>query len=435
MTTTTQRDQSCIWHPYTQHQTADLPKTIVRGEGAYLFDQDSRRYLDLISSWWVNIHGHSHPKIAKAIYDQALTLEHVIFSGFTHEPAVKLAEKLLAILPDHFSKVFYSDNGSTAIEVALKMAYQYWRNQGQPAKKRFIGFEKGYHGDTFGSMATGKTSKFFEHFGDLFFSVDFFPYPETWQHDSQVSEKEQAVLTALKNHLEQYHQEIAAMIIEPLVQGASGMRMCRPVFLQELDKLMKSYQVLVIYDEVMTGFGRTGDYFACTKANTRPDIICVAKGLTGGFLPLSATICHESIYEAFLGDHFQQALAHGHSFAGNPLGCAAALASLALLTHPNTQTKMQMIETIHSEELQRLAGFEHIEKLRYCGTIAAFDVTLPSEYGSETSLALRKRFMERGLVIRPIANVVYLLPPYCISADDLREAYQIILEEIQGVFS
>lgn len=429
--TLSQRDQQTLWHPFTQHQTAVLPQCIKRGEGAYLIDENGHRILDLISSWWVNIHGHCHPAIAKAIYDQAMTLEHVIFSNFTHEGAVQVAEKLLTLLPLPFSKIFYSDNGSTAVEVALKMAYQYWHNQGETARRRFMAFDMGYHGDTFGAMSVGKRSGFFTPFEDLLFQVDFFPYPETWLQDETILQKEKAILTQLHEHLERYGNETAALIIEPLVQGASGMRMCRPEFLRELETLVRRYGVLIIYDEVMTGFGRTGSVFACLKAETTPDIICLAKGLTGGFLPLAVTACQEKIYQAFLGEHFHEAFAHGHSFTANPLGCAAALASLTILSSPETQAQMAMIERVHTEELIHFVA----DRRRYCGTIAAFDLPVKAMYGSAKSVALRERFSSLGLLIRPLGNVIYLMPPYCITEAELKRAYAILIEEIQGVIA
>lgn len=431
--TLAQRDQQAIWHPFTQHQTAALPMPIASGRGAYLYDEQGKAYLDLISSWWVNLHGHSHPAIAQAIYEQALKLEHVIFSGFTHEPAVSLAEKLLALLPSQFTKIFYSDNGSTSIEVALKMAYQYWRNQGETQRKRFMSFKSGYHGDTFGSMSLSKDSGFYTHFKDLFFSVDTFTYPETWMNDDVVELKEQQVLDTLAQHLEVHAKETAAIILEPLVQGASGMKMCRPSFLRQLEALIKSYGILIIYDEVMTGFGRTGSDFACQKANTNPDIICFAKGITGGFLPLAATACHEHIYAAFLDDSVANALIHGHSYTANPLGCAAGLASLELLLHPDTRTQMAMLERVHQQQLQSLMQTGLIEKPRYCGTIAAFDLKMKAGYGSKESTQLREKFLERGLLIRPLGNVFYLLPPYCVTEKQLNHVYDIILQEIQGV--
>lgn len=429
-----ERDQKTIWHPYTQHQLASNPFTIARGEGSYVFDENDKRYLDLISSWWVNLHGHGHPFIAKAIYEQAMKLEHVIFSDFTHEPAVKLAEGLLELLPNEFSKIFYSDNGSTAVEVALKMAYQYWRNVGQSQRKRFIAFDNGYHGDTFGAMSVGRCGIFI-NFEELLFDVATFPYPSTWIGDDQISQKEQHILTKLSAYLENDGNETAALIIEPLVQGTAGMQMCRPQFLRELERLVRPYGVLIIYDEVMTGFGRTGDFFACNKANTTPDIICLAKGITGGFLPLAVTACHEKIYQAFLGENFIKALAHGHSYTANPIGCAAALASLELLKKPETIMQIAMIEKVHKETLSQFSNEIPVEKLRYAGTIAGFDLKISAEYGSSASVKLRKYFTDQGLLIRPIGNVIYLLPPFCITEQELRSAYEIVAEAIQGVIA
>lgn len=433
MKTLSERDHAVIWHPLTQHQMTDLPLSIARGEGAHLIDHAGKHYLDLVSSWWVNIHGHAHPDIAEAIYEQAKTLEHVIFAGFTHEPAVLLAEELLTLLPGSFSKIFYSDNGSTSVEVAVKMAYQFWRNQNESQRTRFIVFENGYHGDTFGAMSVGKGCGWFHHFEELLFKVEIFPYPGTWNHDATVLQKEQQVLEKIAAYLEKWGNETAALIIEPLIQGSGGMNMCRPQFLQKLAELIKSHDILLIYDEVLTGFGRTGDMFACRKSETLPDIICLAKGLTGGFLPLSVTACHERIYQAFLSDNIAQALVHGHSFSANPLGCAASLASLKLLRSAKTQAKIRSIEKVHCEELISLANNTSLEKFRYCGTISAFNVKLTPEYGSAMSIQLREYFLKRGLLIRPLGNVVYLMPPYCVNEEELRRAYKIIQEIMQGV--
>ncbi len=431
MSTLLERDQVTIWHPFTQHQTAPLPIPIVRGEGAYLFDSHEKSYLDLISSWWVNIHGHAHPAIAKAIYEQALKLEQVIFAGFTHEPAVRVAETLLSLLPAGFTKIFYSDNGSTTVEVALKMAYQYWRNQGEK-RHRFLAFSGGYHGDTFGAMALGKSSKFYQSFADLLFEVDFAPYPATWQADEKVEEKEKEALQWIEAYLSRHGQETVAVIIEPLIQGASGMRVCRPAFLQALQDLVKQHEVLMIYDEVMTGFGRTGMNFACEKAKTTPDIICLAKGLTGGFLPLAVTACHEKIYQAFLGEEIDQALLHGHSYTANPLGCAAALASLALLRSETVLQQIQRIEALHQEMSSPLSALGRVENVRHCGVMAAFEWVTETAYGSSLSQNWREIFQKRGLIIRPLGRTFYLLPPYCISIDDLRGAYQVLLEVLES---
>lgn len=430
-----ERDQRVLWHPYTQHKMSAVPFMIKRAEGAYLFDENGKRYLDLISSWWVNLHGHAHPEIASAIYEQAMQLEHVIFAGFTHEPAIVLAEELLQLLPSEFAKVFYSDSGSSAVEVALKMAYQYWRNQGELQRKRFIAFQNGYHGDTFGAMSVGKKCGLFDHFGDLLFDVDTFAYPGTWLGDATIEEREQHVLRDLSHYLEHHATQVAGLIIEPLIQGVGGMNMCRPQFLRELERLAKSYHVLVIYDEVATGFGRTGDFFACNKANTTPDIICLAKGLTGGYLPLAVTVCQEKLYQAFLGDDFTAALAHGHSYTANPLGCAAALASLKLLKRPETIMQIKTIEKVHRESLIHFANDIPIQRLRYCGTVSAFDLQVEMAYGSSLSVKLREKFINQGLLIRPVGNVIYLIPPYCTTEHELRSTYEIIIEEIQGVLA
>jgi adenosylmethionine-8-amino-7-oxononanoate aminotransferase len=430
-----QRDRNSIWHPFTQHKTAAIPFAISKGKGSYLFDEQGNRYLDLISSWWVNLHGHAHPEIAEAIYHQAMQLEHVIFSGLTHEPAISLAEQLLSLLPSAFTKVFYSDNGSTAVEVAIKMAYQYWRNVNEPQRKKIIAFENGYHGDTVGSMSLGKKCGFYTHFEDLMFEVEFFPYPDTWLQDAEIDNKEAQVLNALESYLIKQGHETAALIIEPLIQGSGGMRMCRPQFLQKLEKLVRSFGVLIIYDEVMTGFGRTGELFACQKSQTVPDIICLAKGLTGGFLPLAVTVCQEKIYQAFLGDSFAQSLVHGHSYTANPLGCAAALASLKLLQTAEVISQIKMIEQIHAEAAQHILRNNPVKKIRYSGTISAFELAEATEYGSQVSVNLRKKFLERGLLIRPLGDVIYLMPPYCITENELRNAYEVIINEVQGVYA
>jgi adenosylmethionine-8-amino-7-oxononanoate aminotransferase len=430
--TLAQRDAKVIWHPFTQHQIASEPLAITRGQGAYLFTADQKKYLDLISSWWVNLHGHGEATIAAAIHEQALQLEHVLFAGCTHEPAVQLAEQLLAILPDHFSKIFYSDNGSTAVEIALKMAYHYWQNQGQPLRRKFIAFDNGYHGDTFGAMAISRQSGFFAAFDNLLFPVTTYPYPDTWIDDADILRKEETIINNMAAYLAENGQTIAAVILEPLVQGASGMHMCRPQFLQRLQDLVKQYDILLIYDEVMTGFGRTGNHFACITAQTQPDIICLAKGLTGGFLPLAVTSCAEFIYQAFLGDSFAKALAHGHSFTANPLGCAAALASLQILKQDRVAKNIAAIAECHQTNLQKLLAHPNVLKPRYCGTIAAFDLTLLAEYGSVASKQLQQRFLDHGLLVRPLGKTIYLLPPYCVSVAELQNAYDIITDKIIG---
>jgi adenosylmethionine-8-amino-7-oxononanoate aminotransferase len=430
------RDQAAIWHPYTQHKTSTAPVPFVSGKGAYLFDEKGKRYLDLISSWWVTLHGHAEPEVAKAIYEQAMQLEHVIFSGCTHEPAIELAEKLLALLPTGFEKIFYSDNGSTAVEVALKMAHQYWRNLGETNRTRFIAFEGGYHGDTVGAMSVGFGCGFYSQYSNMLFDVDMMPYPATWIGDEdQVLEKEKQALDRIGAHLAQYGKDVSSIIIEPLIQGSGGMRMCTPRFLRALEKLVRAHGILIIYDEVMTGFGRIGDYFACLKAQTVPDIICLSKGLSAGFLPLAVTACQDKIYQAFLGDTVAKALIHGHSFTGNPLGCAAALASMKILQRAETQQKIALLEKIHREELTRVVASGAVEKARYCGTISAFDFKIEGAYGSQQSRDIQNNFVAQGLLMRPLGKTFYFMPPFCISEAELRGAYTIVIKELQGVIA
>ena len=431
--TTTNLDRQHVWHPFTQAQTAPDPIPITSAKGIRLYAEDGREFLDLISSWWVNLHGHAHPTIAAAIAKQAHTLEQVIFAGFTHQPAAQLAHELVQRLPAGLTRVFFSDDGSTAVEVALKMALQYWRNQGEAQRTRFLAFEGGYHGDTVGAMSVGRGSDFFSTYGSLLFEVGLLPYPQTWDGDADVVSKEQAALAALDAYLAQHGETLAGVIIEPLVQGAAGMRMCRPEFLQQLAAKLRAAGILLIFDEVMTGFGRTGAMFAAIKAQVMPDLICLSKGLTAGFLPMSVTVASEAIYAAFLGENFDRALIHGHSFTANPLGCAAALASLQVFEDEQTLAKLPQIEAWHRQGLAQLAGHPAVQHVRVTGTIAAFDVvTADAGYTSAVGAKLKAFFHERGLLLRPLGNVVYLLPPYCVTQDELALAYQTIGEALIG---
>lgn len=423
-------DHHHVWHPFRQEKDALPLLGIVKGKGALLFDERGKSYLDLVSSWWLNLHGHAHPKIAKAIGDQALVLEQVLFADATHPPGATLARRLAELLPDPLTRIFYSDNGSSAVEIALKMAYQYWYNQGEKDRRRFIAFDGGYHGDTFGSMSTGRTTGFYKPFESYLFHVDFVPYPETWDHDGKVKEKEESALAWLDEYLSQYAHETAALIMEPLVQGASGMRMCRPVFIQQVAERLKKHNILLIFDEVMTGFGRTGSLFACQKAKVTPDLICLSKGLTGGFLPLAVTVTTEAIYKAFLGDTFDKAFAHGHSFAANPLGCAAALASLSLFSEEDTMCSIRQIEGEHREKLSWLTQrHSFLKHSRVMGGIAAFNLKTSSKTSGKSSASatgrrLKEEFQKRGLFLRPLGSVIYLIPPYCITSDQLTHAYE-----------
>ena len=418
-----ERDRSVVWHPFTQMQTAPLPVPIVRGEGSVLYGADGREYLDMISSWWVNLHGHAHPHIARRVSEQLTTLEHVIFAGFTHQPAVELAERLLTILPPNQAKVFYSDNGSTAVEVALKMAFQYWHNLGQPRRK-VVALENAYHGDTFGAMAVGGRSAFSAPFAPFLFDVDFLPAP--------VPGQEQAVLEQAK---ECFSGDVAAFIVEPLVQGSGGMIMYEPETLDALIRLARQHGVLIIADEVMTGFGRTGKLFASDYLAEKADLMCLSKGLTGGTMALGVTTCTQSIYDAFLSTDKMRTLFHGHSFTANPLACAAALASMDLLLSDETQTGIQRISENHAAFARRLASFPTVGNIRQRGTLLAFDLLV----GEETSYFNTIRdvaynfLTARGVLMRPLGNVLYLMPPYCTTDEQLAYTHEQIIALLETI--
>ncbi len=420
-----------IWHPFTIIKGAPEPLKVKSGKGAYLSLEDGRMVMDCISSWWVNMHGHSQPDIAKAIYDQAQTLEHVIFAGFTHDPAEQLAELITSKLPKNLTKLFYSDNGSTAVEVAMKIAYQYWKNIGEE-RKTFICFDGAYHGDTLGAMSVGERSLFTDVFKDWMFDVEVIPFPETWIGDENRANKEDAVIEELEELLTKDPNKYAGILMEPLIQGAGGMRMCSEEFLQKIHWTNRQFDVLLIFDEVMTGFGRTGDYFACLKSQVEPDIICLSKGITGGFMPLSATVCSDDIYESFNSSEPIKTFWHGHSYTGNPLGCAAGIASWKLLQE--NEKVFKNMEQIHLKNFGLLKDHPRITHLRVKGTVAALDIVDGGEVGWEEgylnpiSVDLRKRALDLGYLIRPLGNVLYLMPPYCVSEEELDGIYEAILE-------
>ncbi len=424
METYSTRDQKLIWHPFTQEKTASPVLPIVRGKGSYLFDENGNSYLDLISSWWVNLHGHAHPDIAQSIYKQALELEHVIFAGCTHPPAIELCEKLSDLLPRSLSRFFFSDNGSTAVEVSLKLAYQYWQNRGETGRRSFISLEGGYHGDTFGAMSVGKSSKFHNAFSDILFPVFNIPFPSTWMSDTNVQEREDSALSLLEAYLKTSGKQVAALILEPLIQGASGMRMARPIFFERVIKMVREYDILVVFDEVMTGFGRTGTTFALSQLSEEPDFLCISKGITGGFMPLALTVTTESIYECFLSTEWSKAFAHGHSYTANPLACSAALASLKLLLSDSTQNSIASIQQSHVLGLEEIRKrCRNVTKIRSLGTIAAMDIEEPLPFLKE---AVHK-LLKRGLIIRPLGKTLYLLPPYSITTKELERSYEEIL--------
>jgi adenosylmethionine-8-amino-7-oxononanoate aminotransferase len=420
--TLAERDAKIIWHPYTQMQTAGLPVGIVRGEGAILFDEDGKEYIDAVSSWWVNLYGHAHPYIAQKISEQLKKLEHVIFAGFTHEPAVELAERLVALLPDNQKRVFYSDNGSTAIEVAIKMCLQYWHNQGKPRTK-MLAFKNAYHGDTFGAMAVSGRSAFTAAFDNLLFEVEFIDLPT----------KEN--IEELKSKISNLSSELSCFIFEPLVQGSAGMIMYEPEGLDELVKHCKQEGVLTIDDEIFTGFGRTGKPFACNYITEQPDIMCFSKGLTGGTMALGITTCTSQIYDMFLSDDKMKTLFHGHSFTANPIACTAALASMDLFNSEETPANIQRIVAQHQQFKIRVENHPKVRTIRQTGTIIA----LEWETGNSTSYLspLRDRlynyFLNAGIILRPLGNIIYILPPYCITNEQLAYIYSKIIDALNEI--
>jgi adenosylmethionine-8-amino-7-oxononanoate aminotransferase len=423
-----ERDRRHVWHPFTQHGMGEEPVVIARAKGASLFDSHGNETLDLISSWWTCTHGHAHPKLNAALAAQAERFEHVMFAGFTHEPAVALAERLARLLPGDLARVFYSDDGSTSVEVALKIAYQYWINIGELRRRVIAAFDGGYHGDTLGAMSLGRGSQMFGPFRDLMFNVCVLPYPATFEGDDAVEEREAGALSAFETLLAERVQEVAALIIEPLLQGAGGMRVCRPSFLKRLVEVARNAGVLVILDEVATGFGRTGTLFAHEQAGVVPDLICLSKGLTAGYMPLAVTVAREAVFEAFLSDSFDRALPHGHSFTANPLACAVALASLDLFEEEHTLERIAAINAGHRDMLAVLAARDDLGRPRILGSVLAFDVKDLGAYQAEQSRALKAWFLTRGLNIRPLGPTLYLMPPYCITDAELTRAYAGLIE-------
>ncbi|MBK0379111.1 adenosylmethionine--8-amino-7-oxononanoate transaminase [Mucilaginibacter segetis] len=418
----TERDLATVWHPYTQMKTAAPPIPIIKGEGTCLFGEDGKRYIDAVSSWWVNIHGHSHPYIAKKVAEQLNVLEHAIFAGFTHPGAVELAERLLKILPDNQKKAFYSDNGSTAVEVAVKMCLQYWSNQGQ-GRTKILAFKNAYHGDTFGAMSVSGRSAFTAAFDSLLFEVEFIDLP----NESNIS--------SLKSHITSLNKELACFIFEPLVQGSAGMIMYEPEFLQEIMSHCHNEKVLLIADEVFTGFGRTGKSFACNHVQQQPDIMCFSKGLTGGTMAFGLTTCTQDIYDAFLSDDKLKTLFHGHSYTANPVACAASLASLDLFLEPSTQQNIDRICAMHSAFSTKIKGNKSVKSTRQTGTILAIEW----ETGDNTSYfsglrdKLYQYFLKAGIILRPLGNIIYILPPYCITDTELNYIYSTIEQAFDDI--
>ncbi|PJB14669.1 MAG: adenosylmethionine--8-amino-7-oxononanoate transaminase [Flavobacteriales bacterium CG_4_9_14_3_um_filter_32_8] len=408
-----EKDKKYIWHPFDQMKGANIIP-IVKGEGTYVFDENGKKYIDGFSSWWVNVHGHTHPYIAQKIAEQASVLEHVAFGGFTHPQAVKLAERLVNLLPQKIEKVFFSDNGSTANEIALKIAMQYWFNRG---KKRnvFIALENDYHGDTFGSMSVTTRGYFNEPFEPYLFDVQFIEAPTT--------KNRVEVLTKLEDLLKE--NNVAAFIFEPIVQGAAGMLMHSPEILSELIGLCEKYNVLTIADEVFTGFGRTGKLFAVDFLQNKPDIICLSKGITGGFMPLGITAVSDKIFQAFYSDDKKHTFLHGHSYTGNPLACAAANASLDIFEQEDVFGLIKEISNMQSEFVDAIKNHSKIRTARSFGTIAAIELESNQEtsYFNEIGKDAYHGLLTKGIILRPLGNVIVIVPPYCIKKEDLNYIY------------
>ena len=420
----TERDRQHLWHPYTQHKTAALPIAIKKGKGALLWDENDKEYVDAIASWWVNPFGHSNTFIADAIYKQLTTLEHVLFGGFTHEPAIILAEKLIEILPKNQQKIFFSDNGSTAVEVAIKVALQYFFNKGEK-KTTIIAFENAFHGDTFAAMAASGISFYTQAFQGMFIDVVRIPVPVKGNEEISYSTLREVV----KNNT------CAGFIFEPLVQGAAGMVMYEPETLDKLIQICQANNVLTIADEVMTGFGKTGKTFATDYLVEKPDMMCLSKALTGGTIPMAITTFSSVIFEAFYDDDINKALFHGHTFTANPTGCAAALASLELLQTNEMQANIIRVNKSHLDFQERIKNHPKVTVTRVLGVIFALEIkteTAASYYGGLRN-KLYNFFIENGVILRPVGNIVYILPPYIISEEQLEKVYQVVENALEIV--
>ena len=425
------RDLAHVWHPCTQmkdHERAMPMIPLRRGDGVWLEGIDGRRYLDAISSWWVNLFGHANPRIREAVTRQMADLEHVIFAGFTHEPAIRLAETLTSLAPPGLSRVFFADNGSSAIEVAVKMSFHYWRNLGRPAKKRFITLANSYHGETLGALAVGNVALYKEVYGPLLMDVITAPSPDAWQREPGESEADCArrMFAPMRALLEQHAHETAAVIVEPLVQCAGGMRMYHPVYLTLLREACDEFEVHLVADEIAVGFGRTGTLFACEQAGISPDFLCLSKGITGGFLPLSVVLTGEAVYAAFYDEYAKlNAFLHSHSYTGNPLACAAANATLGIFRNEpviegNRTRAAQMRASVAD-----LENHAHVAEIRQTGMILAIEMVKdratrePYDFRERRGLAVYRHALSHGVLLRPVGNVVYFMPPYVITPDEI----------------
>ncbi|WP_372015622.1 adenosylmethionine--8-amino-7-oxononanoate transaminase [Pseudoxanthomonas sp. 10H] len=442
-----ERDLAVLWHPCTQMREHPdvLPLVPVeRGDGAWLVGYDARRYLDGVSSWWTNLHGHGEPRIAEAIARQARTLEQVILAGFSHAPAVELAERLLALAPRQpgrapLSRVFYADNGSAGVEVALKMAFHWFRNRGEPGRTKFVALENGYHGETLGALAVGDIPLYRRIYAPLLAEALFAPSPDAYLAGPGQSAAERAAhaADALADLFDRHPGEICAVILEPRLQCAGGMRMHDPAYLRRVRELCDANGVFLVADEIATGFGRTGTMFACEQAGIAPDLLCLSKGLTGGFLPLAAVLATGSIYDGFLDDSRERAFLHSHSYTGNPLACAAALASLAIFESDQVLARNRATAARMAALSAPLAGHRHVADVRQAGMVVAFELTrdgdraTPFEASARVGLRAYRAALARGVLLRPLGDVLYWMPPYCIDDDQLQLLASVTAEAIE----
>jgi adenosylmethionine-8-amino-7-oxononanoate aminotransferase len=422
-----------IWHPFTQEALDPPPVRIARAEGVYLFTEDGRRLVDAISSWWVNLHGHCHPAIMAALQEQTRKLDHVLLAGFTHVGVDELCACLRKVLPKELEHIFFSDNGSTAVEVALKMAVQYWKNIGRPKKRFIVALEHAYHGDTSGAMSVSADSSFTDSFRDLRFPVH--RVLSAYCYRCPVGKKRSTCdidcMEKLSKLLEEKHDEIAAVIVEPLLQGAGGMIVHPVEFLERVGQLCSAHDVLLIADEVLTGFGRTGAMFACEMASVVPDLMCLSKGLTGGVLPMGATVCTGKIHEAFVSEDRTRTFCHGHSYTGNPLAAAAAVASLKIFETEPVFERIAGIAKIHQERLAALTSHPAVADVRSIGTIAVVELkAVDPGYSSKLRTKLYKFYLDAGVLLRPLGNIVYILPPFVISPADLHTIHDRIVDSL-----
>jgi adenosylmethionine---8-amino-7-oxononanoate aminotransferase len=437
------RDLAHVWHPCTQMKDHEQlpPIPIRRGSGVWLEDFAGKRYLDAVSSWWVNLFGHANPRINAAVRAQLDALEHVILAGFTHEPVIALSEELTALAPAGLTRCFYADNGSSAVEVAVKMSFHYWRNTGRPAKRRFITLSNSYHGETLGALAVGNVELYKEIYRPLLMDVITVPSPDCYERAPGASwaEHSRAQFAHMEAALARYADEAAAVIVEPLVQCAGGMRMYDPVYLALLREACDRHGVHLIADEIAVGFGRTGTLFACEQAAIRPDFMCLSKGLTGGYLPLSVVLTTEPVYAAFYDEYAKlSAFLHSHSFTGNPLGCAAARATLAIFREDDTLARNRPLAAHMNVRARELEAHPHVAEVRQRGMIVAIEMVrdkarrTPYDWRERRGLTVYAHALSRGVLLRPVGNVVYFMPPYVITPEEIDLLVDVAREGIEA---